>query len=103
LHISINASKLQIHASDYLQATSLTTYQHKHASCPSSSKKKQTRKQRKKEDFTFSADDEPSWRGGLGSARTNYSGTWNPRNKMQIFCMRTSLCQDPIYKVHGSG
>jgi hypothetical protein len=48
--------------------------------------------------------DEPSWRGGLsggsghrcsvkilfgsdglGSARTNYSGTWNPRNKMQLF------------------
>jgi hypothetical protein len=44
----MNASKLQIHASDYLQATSLTPYQHKQASCPSSSKKKQTRKQRKK-------------------------------------------------------
>jgi hypothetical protein len=75
-----------------------------HASCPSSGKKKQTRKQRKKEDFTFSADDEPSWRGDLsvcsgrmwsvrtlfrsdelGSARTNYSGMWNPRNKMHLF------------------
>jgi hypothetical protein len=96
LHTNINAS-------DYLQATSLTPYQHKHASCPSSGKKKQTRKQRKKRRI-LPSHDEPSWRGGLsgdsghrcyvkilfgsdglGSARTNYSGTWNPRNKMQLF------------------
>jgi 3-mercaptopyruvate sulfurtransferase SseA len=94
----------KIHSSDYLQATSQTPYQHKQASCPSSGKKKTNKKtEKKKEDFTFSADDEPSWRGGLsggsgrrwsvrtlfvsdelGSARTNYSGTWNRRNKMQI-------------------
>jgi hypothetical protein len=60
-----------IDASDYLQATSLTPYKHKHASCPSSGKKNKQENREKMEDFTFSADDEPSWRGGLsgGSSR----------------------------------